>query len=78
MLYWRVAAVAFTALFVFLLVWSSGVKLALFWAAGMAAFLFLLWAATIPLRARRRRALREMGLGPDGRPLPEAEDEEDG
>ncbi len=77
MLYWRIAAVAFTALFVFLLVWSSGVKIALFWAAGMAAFLFLLWAATIPLRARRRRAWREMGLGPDGRPLPEEQDEEE-
>ena len=76
-LYWRIAAIAFTALFIFLLVWSSGVKLALFWAAGMAAFLLLLWAATIPLRARRRRAWREMGLGPDGRPLAEEEEEEE-
>ena len=45
------------------------------WAAAMAALLFLLWLATIPLRARQRSAWREMGLGPDGRPLPEEEDD---
>jgi hypothetical protein len=77
-LYWRIAAVAFTALFVALLVWSVGVRTALIWAGAMAAFLLLLWAATVPLRARQRRAWREMGLGPDGRPLPEEEEEEDG
>ena len=78
MLYLRIAAVAFTALFVALLVWSSGVRTTLIWAAAMAAFLVVLWAVTIPLRARQRRVWREMGLGPDGRPPPEEEDEEDG
>ena len=77
MLYWRIAAVAFTAMFVALLVWSVGVRTALIWAAAMAAFLLVLWAVTIPLRARQRRVWREMGLGPDGRPLPEEEDEDD-
>jgi hypothetical protein len=77
-LYLRIAAVAFTVLFVALLVWSSGVRTTLIWAAAMAAFLVVLWAATIPLRARQRRVWREMGLGPDGRQLPEEEDEEDG
>ena len=43
----------------------------------MAAFLLVLWAVTVPLRARQRRVWREMGLGPDGRPLPEEEDEDD-
>ena len=76
-LYWRIAAVAFTAMFVALLVWSVGVRTALIWAGAMAAFLLVLWAVTIPLRARRRRVWREMGLGPDGRPLPEEEDEDD-
>jgi hypothetical protein len=42
----------------------------------MAAFLLALWVVTIPLRVRRRRVWRDMGLGPDGRPLPEEEDEE--
>ena len=71
MLYWRIAAVACSAFFVFLLVWLYGVRTTLVWAGAMAAFLLVLWAATIPLRARQRRVWREMGLGPDGRPLPE-------
>jgi hypothetical protein len=74
-LYWRIFAVATTALFIALLVWLYGVRTTLVWAAAMAAFLFVLWLATMPLRARRRRVWREMGLGPDGRPLPEDEDE---
>ncbi len=77
MLYLRIAAVAFTALFVALLVWSSGVRTTLIWAAAMAAFLLVLWAVTVPLRARQRRVWREMGLGPDGRPLPEEDEEEE-
>jgi hypothetical protein len=76
-LYWRIAAVALTALFVVLLVWLYGVRTTLIWAAAMAAFLLVLWLAAVPLRARQRRAWREMGLGPDGRPLPEEEDEAD-
>jgi hypothetical protein len=72
-LYRRIAAVALTALFAFMLVWLYGLRTTLIWAAAMAAFLLLLWAATIPLRARQRRVWREMGLGPDGRPLPEQE-----
>jgi hypothetical protein len=78
MLYWRIAAVACTVLFVVLLVWLYGVRTSLIWAAAMAAFLLVLWAATIPLRRRRRRVWLEMGLGPDGRPLPEEEEGEDG
>ena len=77
MLYWRIAAVACTAFFVVLLVWLYGVRTTLIWAAAMAAFLLVLWAATIPLRQRQRRVWREMGLGPDGRPLPEEEEEPD-
>ena len=76
MLYWRIAAVALTVLFAATLVWLYGVKTSLIWAAAMAAFLLVLWAATIPMRRRQRRVFREMGLGPDGRPLPEEEDEE--
>ena len=76
MLYLRIAAVAFTALFVALLIWLYGVKTTLVWAAAMAAFLLILWALTTPLRARQRRAWREMGLGPDGRPPPEVEEDE--
>ncbi len=76
MLYWRIAAVSLTVLFAATLVWLYGVRTSLVWAAAMAAFLLLLWAATIPMRKRQRRILREMGLGPDGRPLPEEEDEE--
>jgi len=75
-LYWRIAAVALTALFAVLLIWLYGVRTTLIWAAAMAAFLFILWLATVPLRARQRRVWREMGLGPDGRPLPEEEDDE--
>lgn len=78
MLYWRIAAVSCTVFFVVLLVWLYGVRTTLIWAGAMAAFLLVLWAATIPLRARQRRVWREMGLGPDGRPLQyeEQEDEE--
>ena len=77
MLYWRIAAVTLTLLFAATLVWLYGVRTSLIWAAAMAGFLLVLWAATIPLRRRQRRVLREMGLGPDGRPLPEEEVEED-
>jgi hypothetical protein len=77
MLYWRIAAVGLTALFVALLVWLYGVRTTLIWAAAMAAFLLVLWAVTIPLRARQRRVWREMGLGPDGRPLPDEEEEDE-
>jgi hypothetical protein len=77
MLFWRVAAVACTVLFAVLLVWLYGVRTTLVWAAAMAAFLLLLWVATMPLRARQRRVWREMGLGPDGRPLPEREEDDD-
>jgi hypothetical protein len=75
-LYWRIAAVSLTVLFAATLVWLYGVRTSLIWAAAMAAFLLLLWAATIPMRRRQRRIFREMGLGPDGRPLPEEEDED--
>jgi hypothetical protein len=76
-LYWRIAAVALTVLFAATLVWLYGVRTSLIWAAAMAAFLLLLWAATIPMRRRQRRIFRELGLGPDGRPLPEEEDEQE-
>lgn len=76
MLYLRIAAVACTALFVVLLVWLYGVKTTVVWAGAMAAFLLVLWVATMPLRARQRRVWLEMGLGPDGRPRPEVEDVE--
>jgi hypothetical protein len=76
-LYWRIAAVSLTLLFAATLVWLYGVRTSLVWAAAMAAFLLVLWAATIPMRRRTRRVLREMGLGPDGRPLSEEEDEEE-
>ena len=75
MLYSRIAAVLGTALIAALLVWLYGVRTTLIWAAAMAAFLLILWAATVPLRRRQRRVWREMGLGPDGRPLLEEEDE---
>ena len=77
MLYSRIAAVLGTALIVALLVWLNGIKTTLIWAAAMAAFLLILWAATVPLRRRQRRIWREMGLGPDGRPLPEENEEVD-
>jgi hypothetical protein len=76
MLYLRIAAVACTALFAALLVWLYGVKTTIVWTAAMAAFLLVLWVATMPLRARQRRVWLEMGLGRDGRPLPEAEEVE--
>lgn len=73
MVYWRIAAVACTIAFAALLIWLYGVRTTAIWAAAMAAFLVILWAATTPLRRRHRRILREMGLDPDGRPLPEEE-----
>jgi hypothetical protein len=76
-LYWRIAAVFLTLLFAATLVWLYGVRTSLIWAAAMAAFLMILWAATIPLRRRQRRVFREMGLDRDGRPLPEEEEEEE-
>ena len=76
MLYWRIAAVACTLAFAALLIWLYGVRTTVIWAAAMAAFLLILWAATIPLRRRQRRVWLEMGLSPDGRPLPQEEEEE--
>jgi hypothetical protein len=76
MLAWRIAAVSCTVVFAVLLVWLYGVRTTVIWAAAMAGFLLVLWAATVPLRARQRRVWREMGLGPDGRPLPETEEDE--
>jgi hypothetical protein len=73
--YWRIAAVACTLAFAALLIWLYGVRTTVIWAASMAAFLLVLWAVTIPLRRRQRRVWLEMGLGPDGRPLPEQEEE---
>ena len=78
MAYWRVAAVACTIAFAALLIWLYGVKTTVIWAACMAAFLLILWAATIPLRRRQRRVWLEMGLGPDGRPLPGEQEREEG
>jgi hypothetical protein len=75
-LYWRIAAVTLTVLFAALLVWLYGVRTTLIWAAAMGGFLLLLWVATMPLRARQRRVWHEMGLGPDGRPSTEIEQEE--
>jgi len=75
---WRVIAVSSTVLFVVLLVWLYGVRTSLIWAAAMAGFIGVLYVATTPLRARQRRAFRELGLGSDGRPLPdEIEETED-
>jgi hypothetical protein len=73
---WRIFAVACTLAFAALLVWLYGVRTTVIWAAAMAAFLLVLWAVTVPLRTRQRRIWREMGLGPDGRPLPEQRDDE--
>jgi hypothetical protein len=73
--YWRIAAVACTLGFAAMLVWLYGIRTSVIWAAAMAAFLLVLWAVTIPLRRRQRRVWLEMGLGPDGRPLPEEEEE---
>jgi hypothetical protein len=75
MVYWRIAAVACTLLFAAVLVWLYGVRTTLLWAAAMAAFLTILWAATTPLRRRQRRVWLEMGLGADGRPLPDEREE---
>ena len=76
MLYLRIAAVACTGLFAALLVWLYGVETTIVWAGAMTAFLLLLWVVTTPLRARQRRVWLEMGLGRDGRPLPEVEEVE--
>jgi hypothetical protein len=76
-LYSRIAAVAGTVFIAAILVWLYGVRTTVVWAAAMAAFLLVLWAATVPLRRRQRRIWREMGLGPDGRPLPEEDEEEE-
>ena len=76
MIYWRVASVACVIAFAALLIWLYGVRTTVIWAAAMTAFLVLLWAATVPLRRRQRRVWLEMGLGPDGRPLPEEEEAE--
>lgn len=76
MLYMRIFAVASTIGFVALFIWLYGVKTTIIWALAMAAFIGVLYLLTMPLRARQRRVWREMGLGPDGRPLPEEEEEE--
>jgi L-asparagine transporter-like permease len=76
-LYWRIAAVACTAFFVAVLVWLYGIRTTLIWAGAMAAFLLILWVATMPLRTRQRRVWREMGLGSDGRPLPDEEQDDE-
>jgi hypothetical protein len=73
--YSRIAAVAGVLFFAAILIWLYGVKTSVIWAAAMAAFLLILWAATIPLRRRQRRVWLEMGLGPDGRPLPDEEED---
>lgn len=74
----RIVAVTLTLLFAALLVWLYGVKTTLIWAAAMAAFLALLYLATMPLRARQRRLWAEHARALNGRPLPEeAEEEED-
>jgi Flp pilus assembly protein TadB len=77
MTYLRIFAVVTTIAFAALLVWLYGVKTTVIWALAMAGFIIVLWVVTMPLRARQRRVWREMGLGPDGRPLPEEETDED-
>jgi hypothetical protein len=77
MVYWRVAAVSCTIAFAALLIWLYGIRTTVIWAACMSAFLLVLWAATIPLRRRQRKAWLEMGLGPDGRPRPEVEEDDE-
>jgi CBS domain containing-hemolysin-like protein len=74
----RIVAVTLTVLFPALLVWLYGVKTSLIWAAAMAAFLALLYLATMPLRARQRRLWGEYVRALNGRPYSEeAEEEED-
>jgi hypothetical protein len=73
----RIAAVAATIFFAALLIWLYGVKVTLIWAAGMSAFLLVLWAATVPMRRRRDRFLRELGVDRHGRPLAEVEEEDE-
>ena len=72
----RIVAVTLTLLFAALLVWLYGVKTTLIWAAAMAAFLALLYLATMPLRARQRRLWAEHARALNGRPLPEEAEEE--
>ena len=67
----RIVAVTLTLLFPVLLVWLYGVKTTLIWAAAMAAFLALLYLATMPLRARQRRLWAEHVRALNGRPFPE-------
>jgi len=67
----RIVAVTLTLLFAVLLVWLYGVKTTLIWAAAMAAFLALLYLATMPLRARQRRLWAEHVRALNGRPFPE-------
>ena len=73
----RIAAVAATIFFAALLIWLYGVKVTVIWAAGMSAFLLVLWAVTVPMRRRRDRFLRELGVDRHGRPLAEVEEEEE-
>jgi type VI protein secretion system component VasK len=72
----RILAVTLTLLFAALLVSLYGVKTTLIWAAAMAAFLALLYLATMPLRARQRRLWAEHARALNGRPLPEEAEEE--
>ena len=78
MTYLRIAAVALTILFAALLIWLYGISTTLIWAAAMAGFLGVLYLAATPLRRRRERALRALGLDRQGRPLPETTEEEEG
>ena len=78
MTYLRIAAVALTILFAALLIWHYGISTTLIWAAAMAGFLGVLYLATTPLRRRRERALRALGLDRQGRPLPETIEGEEG
>jgi len=77
MTYLRIAAVTLTILFAALLVWLYGVRTTLIWAAAMAAFLGVLYLATLPLRRRQERALRALGLDRHGWPLSEVADDEE-
>jgi hypothetical protein len=75
MTYLRIAAVALTILFAVLLIWLHGIRTTLVWAATMTAFIGL---ATMPLRRRRKRALRALGRDRHGRPLAETAYEKEG
>jgi hypothetical protein len=76
MTYLRIAAVTLTILFAALLIWLYGMRTTLIWAAGMAAFIGILYVATTPLRRRQERAFRQLGLDRHGRPLPQEVDED--